>query len=146
MEKHTVLPENVRLFRDWLTKRGGIAVWQSVNLSNPAASWSTPALTEDGKPYPKPTWQADNTPARIITEANNVVVVTAREVKRFRVAVRLGRQGTMLKCSDAATRRIRTAVDRAGEGAWYEFDYTTQEAVILVSERETPLNEYREEA
>ena len=53
------------------------------------------------------------------------------EVKRFRVGVRWGSQGFMLKVTDGGTRRIWKEVSKAGEGAYYRFDYMTQEAVIM---------------
>jgi hypothetical protein len=62
-ERHEVSPENAAKFRDWIARRGGVAVWHSINLSNIGASWSTPALREDGTPTPKPTWEADDKPA-----------------------------------------------------------------------------------
>jgi len=43
MEKHIVTPEHATKMLGWLQTRGGIAVWPSVNLSNPGASWSTGA-------------------------------------------------------------------------------------------------------
>lgn len=48
----------------------------------------------------------------------------------------------MLKCTDASTRRIRAAVERAGEGAYHVFDYMTQEAVIMRPTRQVPIAEY----
>ena len=67
--EHECSLENARLFADWIANRGGVAVWRSVNLSNPGASWSTPALTVEGEPTPKPTWQAANTPEKIVTRS-----------------------------------------------------------------------------
>lgn len=129
-EKHECAPENAASMRMWIEKRGGIAIWPSVNLSNPGASWSTPANTLEGTPTPKPTWQAADKPERVITDPNEVVVVTRKEVKRFHVAVR--QAGLTLKCTDGATRKIRAAVAKAGEGASYEFDQGSQEAIITV--------------
>ena len=134
--------EHAPKFREWIKNRGGIAIWPSINLSNPGASWSTPALAEDGKPYSKPTWQAANQPERIITTEDDVLVRTPKEVKRFYVAIRRSSNGLAFKCTDGATRRIRAACAKAGEEAWYEFDYATQEAVIFVPGTETPLNEW----
>src|SRR5262245_8279659 len=131
MKKHIVTPEHATKMLDWLQTRGGIAIWPSVNLSNPGASWSTPALKEDGSPMTKPTWQAANEPERIITSIDDVMVSIDKEVKRFRVGVRMGRQGFSLKVTDGGTRRIRAAVAKAGEGAYHSFDYETQEAVIM---------------
>jgi hypothetical protein len=116
----------------WLTKRGGIAVWRSVNLSNPGASWTTPAFEADGvTPYTKPTWQADNKPERIITDPALVMVQTDREVRRFRVGVRVGGSGMQVEVTDAGSRKIRAAVAKAGVGSYHQFGYTTQEAVIM---------------
>jgi len=133
-EKLTVSPENADRFRDWLQNRGGLAIWRSVNLSNPGASWTTPAL-----PTPKPTWEADSHPERIVTDPAEVEVVEPREVRRFHVAVRRGSQGFTLKLTDASTRKVRAAVEKAGDEAWYVFDYSTQEAVILVPGETRPL-------
>jgi hypothetical protein len=57
-----------------------------------------------------------------------------KEVKRFRVGIRMGSQGLRVKVTDGGSRRIRREVAKAGAGATYTFDYMTQEAVILVPE------------
>lgn len=143
MEKHHCSPDNVKTFMEWLTTRGGLALWQSANLSNPGASWTTPVQTISGKPTPKPTWQAYEQPSRIITDPGEVVVDIPKEIKRFRVGVR--RADFSLKVTDGGTRKIRAAVSKAAEqygDAWYEFDYSTQEAVIFVPEKSLPLQDY----
>lgn len=142
MTPHRIIAANAPLIKSWLAERGGVAVWSSVNLSNPGASWTTPVRASDGSLATKPTWQAGNAPSRIITDPAEIIVDEPQEVKRFRVAVRMGSQGTMLKVTDAGTRRIRAAVVKAGEDAWYEFDYSTQEAVIFRPGRSVPLAEY----
>lgn len=113
--QHSCTIENASKMLDWIEHRGGIAVWRSVNLSNPGASWSTPALT-DGKPTPKPTWQAASEP-ELVTDASNVEVCEDREVKRFRVAVKRG-DSLNFVCTDASTRKIRQAVEKAGDGSY----------------------------
>lgn len=70
------------------------------------------------------------------------MVAIDREVKRFHVAIRMGSQGFSMKCTDGASRRIRSAVAKAGEGAYHVFDYTTQEAVIMAPEKVIPLPEW----
>ncbi len=139
-EPHHCDPENAGKFKAWIATRGGVAVWRSINLSNPGGSWSTPALAADGGPMRKPTWEAESAPSRIITDPAEILVTVPREVKRFHVAVR--RSSMSLKCTDGATRKIRAAVDKAGDKAWYEFDYGTQEAVILVPDREVTLDQW----
>lgn len=90
MDKHIVASENAARIWNWLQARGGLAVWESINMSNPGASWTTPANKEDGTPTEKPTWQADSKPMRIITDPADVVVSVDEEVKRFRIGVRMG--------------------------------------------------------
>jgi hypothetical protein len=151
MKPHIVEAVNAAKIAEWLFTRGGIAIWESVNLSNPGASWTTPLNDENGQPKPKPTWQAGDEPARIITDPGWVHVVTPKEVKRFHVAIRAtGPFGMTLKCTDGASRRIRKAVDKANEKlgrdeCWYSFDYETQEAVIYAPGETVQLSCWRAE-
>ncbi len=124
----------------WLLHRGGIYIWRSVNLSNPGASWTSPALSMQGEPTTKPTWQADNKPERHIVNIADVRVSTAKEVKRFHVATRMGDSGLSIKLTDASSRRLRTEVDKAsekyGRSAWYEFDYCDyRNGVVMISDK-----------
>jgi hypothetical protein len=79
-----------------------------------------------------PRRQTANEPITIITDPAEVGVSTDEEIKRFRIAIRPSSQfGWMrTKVSDGGTRRIRHEVAKAGDGAYYQFDYETQEAVI----------------
>lgn len=142
MEPHIVKEENAEKIAGWIKDRGGIAIWQSIDLSDPGFSVTTPAQEIDGTPYPKPHWKLASTPARIITDTAEVIVSRDAEVKRFHVAIRRGQQGMSLKVTDGGTRRIRAAVARAGEGAYYVFDYSTQEAVIMAPTPQVPLKEW----
>ena len=143
-EKHHVIAPNAAKFWDWLQHRGGLAVWESINLSNPGASWTTPATHTDGSPATKPTWEAANTPARIITDPADVVVDVPKLMKRFHIAVRVGSQGMALKLTDASSDRVRREVAKAGDDAWHEFDYDTQEALIFVPDTTVPITDYME--
>lgn len=138
---HTIRAQDAALVLKWLQTRGGIAVWQSVNLSNLDGGWTTPATAVDGTPMPKPNWQAGEVPT-IITDAAEVMVAFDREVKRFRVALRRGSQGLSVKVTDVGSRRIREAVAKAGKGAYYLFDYATQEAVIMAPTATVPILEW----
>lgn len=131
MFKHECVEENAPKFSEWIKSRGGVAVWQSVDLSDPGFSLSTPAKTTEGMTYPKPHWKVGNEPALVVTDPNDVGVVRFKERKRFRIGVRRG-DGLKFECTDGATRRIRREVAKAGEGSTYVFDYDTQECVILV--------------
>jgi hypothetical protein len=134
-------PANAPKFREWIASRGGVAVWPSVNLSNLDTSWSTPALTPEGAPTPRPSWQSADAPSYVITSEADVRVTLRKEVKRFRVALR--RAGLTVKVTDAGSRKIRAECEKAGADASYEFDYETQEAVITAPDTTIPLSEWR---
>jgi hypothetical protein len=138
--KHTIKAENVALIRRWLAERNGLAIWECVDLSNPGVTWTASVNGPDGRPAPKPHYAAGRV-IRIITDPADVVVSYDVEVKRFRVGVRRGDQGTKVKVTDGGSRRIRNAVAKAGAGAYHVFDYMTQEAVIMAPERLVPLTE-----
>lgn len=131
--KHSCTNHIASTFLDWIRNRGGVKVWTSVDLSDPGFSMSSPALTVEGLPYPKPHWKVGTDPM-LVTNTDDIEVHCDKEVKRFHVAIRRGSQGLCFKCTDASSRRIRKEVDKAGEGAYYYFDYTAQEAVIMAPE------------
>ena len=139
-------PMNASQMIGWFKDRGGIAVWESVDLSRPGDQVFTPATGLDGQPSQKPNWWVGNNPKCIVTNPSEFVVETGREVKRFHIALRVGQQGLKIKCTDGSSRRIRKAVERASQDgtidAWYEFDYETQEACIYVPDVTVPLDEW----
>jgi hypothetical protein len=132
--KHNCSTANASTFLDWIKNRGGVSVWKSIDLSDPGFSMSSPALDKDGLSYPKPHWKVENAPSLTVTSADDIEVHLDHEVKRFHVAIRRGAQGFSFKCTDASSRKIRKEVEKAGEGAYYFFDYFTQEAVIMAPE------------
>ena len=77
----------------------------AVSLSNPNGSWTGPLPDKAGKLKAKPTWEAGECPARIITDASGVVVDDPKEVKRF--------HGCAWKLSSSSTNCAR---NRAGAG------------------------------
>lgn len=125
----------------WVEERGGIAVWRSLDLSNPGGQWITPAKDSNGNLPDRPHWSAEKTP-EIISNLNDIEVIEPREVKRFRVALRRG-SGFMIECTDASSRKIRKSLSEAGDSSWYEFDYETQECVIYAPGRVVGLSEYQ---
>lgn len=138
--KYQCSPADAAKVYDWLKNRGGLMIWKSANLSNPGASWTTPRLRADGSESPKPTWEADEKPDRIITDAGDVEVVQDREVRRFRVKIEP--HGLTIKLSFTSSERVRAAIEKAGPGATYKFDYSSQEAMILVPDKVTPISEW----
>lgn len=143
MDPHIIRAEDAQSINEWIRTRQGIAIWRSVNLSNPGASWTTPVVDESGNKVQKPTWQAGNEPERIITDPTEVLVSVDKEVKRFHIALRMGGQGLSLKVTDGGTRRIRAAVAKAGDGAYYQFDFMTQEVVIMAPAQTLSLVEWQ---
>lgn len=138
MTKHRIDAKDIKQISEWFATRGGIAVWRSANLANPGGGWTAPINGPDGKPAGKPNWQAHHTPERLITDPSEVEIVEGREVRRFRVAIRHG-DGMSITLSDAASRKVRTALAKAGPNSWNEFDYSAQEAVIMVPAKVVPL-------
>ena len=146
LPKYDTTLANASLILDWLRTRGGIAIWGSENLANPGQTWTTPLHNADGTPRTeRPHWSAGNI-IRTITDAAEVEVVVPKEVNRFHVAVRLGANGFVLKLTDASSRRLRQAVERAriknNTDAWHEFDFSAQDAVIYVAGTTMPLVEW----
>lgn len=142
----TTTPDNAAKFADWLATRGGLAVWKSQYLGNPGASWTTPATHADGTPATAPHWSTGKTPDEIVTDAADVAVETTKEIRRFRVGLKRG-NGFQIELTPAASRRVRAAIDKAKQTAglkevWHEFDYTTQEAVIVTVGKSISLAEY----
>ncbi len=118
-------------FELWIKVRGGVQVWDNVNLSDPGAGRVfTPTKTLTGEDYPKPRWSVGR--GETITDIDRFrFVKSMKEVKRFHVAVRRSSNGLMLKCNDASSRRIERECGKVPEG-YYRFDYSTQEVIIEV--------------
>lgn len=145
-DPHIVSAENAALISSWLRERGGLALYRSIDLSNPGKTWTCPVLGPDGQPSPKPSWQSATSPYRIITDPGEVRVQTGKEVKRFRVGIQRG-CGFSFTLTPGASRRVRSTVERINgsrqnEDCWYEFDYSTQEAVFFIPDVDLPLTEF----
>ena len=140
--RHHILAANADQVFRWFQERGGIAVWSSIDICTAGQSWTTPLHDAEGQPTKKQNWRMEESPSLVITDPAEVVVDVPREVKRFRVGLKMGGQGLLLKCTNAASRRIRRECAKAGEESWYEFDYGTQEAVIYAPGESLPLPEY----
>lgn len=106
----TCTPENAPKLADWIATRGGIAVWNSANLSNPGGQWLTPSLDAEGKRVPKPTWQAADEPEMIVVMPERVGVEAISEFKRIRVALRRSSNGLMLKLTDHSQHMVDKAL------------------------------------
>lgn len=143
---HDCKAEDADKFLEWLNKRGGVCVWQSLDLHTPGKTWSAPFRDPDMQINPKPHWSCDVQPVRLISRPEEVEVSVDVEVERFRVAVRtrglhsmLGSFPMALECTTSSSNKINKAVARHGKGASYHFDYAAQEAVITAAALQVPL-------
>lgn len=133
--EHECSEENAAKFLDWIKNRGGVAIWKCLDLSDPGKTWSTPALEVDGTPKKKQVWQMANEPYKIVTDPEKIKVYFAKEHKRFHVAVQRG-DGFRFELTSGATRKVWKEVEKAGEGAFYVFDYGDYEnCVIMVPDK-----------
>lgn len=99
-DKLEVTPENAAKFWEWITKRGGVACWTSLDLSSGGRTVFTPANTEDGKPMGRPHWQYPEKPQRIVTTSFDVIV---REGTRAKTVPRAQAQRWVDKLSATAS-------------------------------------------
>lgn len=146
-EPYVCQDEDAGKIHGWLLHRGGIFIWRSINLSNPGASWTSPAQIAEGTAYTKPNWQCGNDPERHITNLADVMVSTGKEVKSFHVAVRMSGTGLSLKVTDGGSRRIRAEVEKArqryGKPAWHEFTYCDYlNCRIIIEDTTVPITEW----
>jgi hypothetical protein len=143
---YTVNEQNAKQIYDWIKSRGGILIWNSVNLSNPSASVTTPYLTNDGKVFQKPSWEYDK-PTKHITSFDDVQVSIPKEYKRFKVGVE--NHGLSFKLTSTASRRLEQELEKAeeklGKSVYYEFDYwSDKNCVIMYDDTVIPLTEFIE--
>lgn len=121
-------------FEEWIKGRGGVRVWNNVDMSNlDGGDMYTPALTEDGKEYPKSRWS--HAQGELIQDIGRFVFATEEVlVKRFHVGIRLGAQGMCLKLTDASSARVhrecQKVKDKYGRAPSYGFDYEAQDCLI----------------
>src|SRR5258708_29317163 len=112
LEKFVIHADNVIQIAEWIRDGRGLAHWTSVDLSDSSFGLSTPALT-NGVQTPKPSWKAGDQPDPIIFDPPDIEVARYELFRRFHVAIRRGRSGLSLKCTDGASRRIRAALASA---------------------------------
>lgn len=141
MTKITVAARDATKVVGWMYEGRGLAQWNSVNMSNMGASWLTPANDEEGQPMPPPSWESARTPSKVTFSPAEVVVLTYEEVARFYVETRVSGSGLYTKLTYESTKDLDAALKTAGDGAVYEFDYETQEAVVFALAGEAPLPE-----
>jgi len=157
MTKHHCKPENARLFLDWIANRGGLAIWQSVDLAWPGQSWTAPLKDEEGNLKPPPHWKCGGPsakPKRIITDPADVLVVIDREVERFLVKLKFDGQGHIVLTKRSGD-KVNRAKERFGEGSYHVFEngttphglmYGDDTCIIMAPEKSISLAEFDCEA
>lgn len=144
--KYVCGPHAAERVANWLFYRGGLAHWTSLNLGAAGDTMTTPKEDQEGGLTTKPRWDLANEPTSYTYDPARVGVTIDKEVKRFHVGVRVGAQGLSMKVTDGGSRRIQREVEKAGEGAYYCFDYGDYEnAVIMAPESVISLLDWIEE-
>lgn len=110
--KHDVEEANAPKFVDWIRNRGGVAWWQSHDLGNPGASVSTPALTKEGAPTPKPGWQYGK--PVVITDPADIEVYKVTVVEKVPVALK--RKGNHACLTAGSERKLNRIMREHGSG------------------------------
>jgi len=107
----------------WITERNGIVRWASIDLSDPGAGMLGPRIGPDGKLTTKPSWKMGNEPEFHVTDPEEVGIITKKEVKTVRIGIQRGSGFMQMVLTDSASKRVKDALDEAGEGSRYVFDF-----------------------
>ena len=101
---------------DWLANRGGVAIWQSLDLSNASARTFTPADA------PRPSWRYADKPVEIVTQAGDIGVYQEKLYKAFPVSLRRSSNGLTLKLTDNSQRKLNKHMndcrEKHGDAFW----------------------------
>lgn len=136
--------ENARKMWDWVKNRGGVAVWLSQDLAEAGRKYLTPVLDERGERMLRPHWSTLNVPDDVVQDETKLGICTAKTVRTIRVGIKRG-SGLSFTLTEAASRRLRVALDVAGEGSFYTFGFTDDDkrvAYIKVPSSKISLAEY----
>lgn len=126
-------PNAKEKFADWIANRGGVVIWRNVNLSNrDAGLMFAPLRDAAGQENGKPHWSRER--GELVTDISRFRFVRElREVKRIKIAVRMGAQGLCLKLTDGSTNRLRKACAKIAEqnnGTEPTYHFEEDQAVI----------------
>lgn len=102
-------PDHAAKLRDWIQNRGGVALWRSIDLSDPGASVLTPADSA------KPRWKFANEPEVIVTRGSDVGVYQEVLFRAFHVALRRSTNGLAFKLTDYASERVHKVMNECRE-------------------------------
>lgn len=134
----SVTSDIARQVAEWINKRGGVALWRSVNLSMPDREWITPIDA------PRPSWMAGEQPAEVARHIKDVEVKVVRDAKKIRVYLDRKHHGMKILLTAASTKRLRKWLDKFHPSSYrFEADmFGNPIAVIYRIERTIPLDEF----
>jgi len=98
--KIEVLKEERDRMLVWIKDRGGVAVWEAIDLAIAGRRTFTPG--DAGRP----SWQYGVKPVAIITDPDDITTYTETLYKAIPVTLRAARGGMLLKLSDASQRKV----------------------------------------
>lgn len=100
----------------WLANRGGVAIWQSLDLSDAGARTFTPADAS------RPSWRYADKPVEIVTQASDIGVYQEKLYKAFPVSLRRSSNGMTMKLTDNSQRKLdkhmQDCREKHGDAFW----------------------------
>jgi hypothetical protein len=127
---HLCLTEHAAQFWTWIKSRGGVAFWQSQAIEAMGRTVQTPVNNEDGTGKAKPHWQYAESPIRIVTDPDEIVVVVAKS------------QGMWpCKRDGELTRASKTKFDRLNPHSYWVPGHDGK-AEVFAAEHMVPLRDF----
>ena len=132
-EKIRVTTQGLRaVMEEWLAEGRGIAAWDDLDTSSPEAGLVFTA----GDAAPPEDWSVRF--FEYYDSLDDFEFVELIDVKRFKVTMEAGGKGTRAHLSNDSLRRVRLEMKelawRTARRVFYKVDYSSQEAVIAVSD------------
>lgn len=120
---HYVTEEDAAKFKEWMSERGGLAIWVSQALELMGRSWTGPLRNADGTPAVRPHWSCRETPDRVITDPAEVFVAVEEAVRDYK---------------HTSATNVNKRLSRIGPGS--RVDYRSEKYMRFV--KGVPLSEY----
>jgi len=119
-------------FKEWIEKNGGVTVWQNTKTTKAATNEIfTPALTENGKEYPRPS-NAVAFKETVKDLGRFKFAREIKEVKRIKIAYKIEDEGATLRLTQHTLNKLKKAMETYGNDAKYYLDFGSKTAIITV--------------